>query len=298
MQPFRPEKTCRWACSGCGNHRIPPRTLHRGSVLAPARLGVNPDGKISEYSTTQGWSKKTDMKHNEPSIVPMAHTKKYVLALLLACAAARSQCHGFFRPAVAPLVIDDIELPVDVVVKTSSFLGSEVATVSAQLHSYSLERIIEYSSTERHTHRWLVFEDLKGNYNYSYKMFKNGAVVPDSNSTSLFPLGGKNGLPLTKRDYYCKNVSMNYPTIISEKSGLELMVYHKVTKRGGYFYRPPDSVNVNFTFDVNKLPGTCGGKTLPGLFKTSSCSVYRNGWGFWSYPHVNCEVVKGTMSIP
>jgi len=75
------------------------------------------------------------------------------------------------------------------------------------------------------------------------------------------------------------------------------MVYHKVTKRGGYFYRPPDRVNVNFTFDVNKLPGTCDDQTLKRLSKTSSCSVFRNGWGFWSYPHVNYEVINGRMIV-
>ena len=123
-------------------------------------------------------------------------------------------------------------------------------------------------------------------------------MVPGSDSTSPFPLGGKNGLPLTKRDYYCKKLSTKYPTIISEKSGMELVVYHKVTKPGVYYYTPPDSVDMNLNFVVDKLPGTCGGQTLPGLSKTSSCSVYRNGFSIWSYPYVNCEVVKGTMSIP
>jgi len=56
---------------------------------------------------------------------------------------------------------------------------------------------------------------MDGNCAYAYVEIKNGATVPGSDSTSPFPLGGKNGLPLTKRDYYCKNVSKNYPTIIS-----------------------------------------------------------------------------------
>lgn len=235
------------------------------------------------------------MKHNEPSIVPIAHTKKCILALLLACGAASSQCHG--NPAVAALAISGIGLAADLVVKTSSFYGSEVGTVSAKVHDYSMVRIIEYPSPQSYEHRWHMFKDYNGNYAYTYVEIKNGAEVPGSVSTSPFSLGGQNGLPLTKRDLYCKTITPARTTIISEKSTMVLAVSHTVTQPGGYFYTPPDRVTVNFNFDVNRLPGTCYDQTLTGSFKTSSCSVLRNGFLLVSYPHVNYEVFGGNMTV-
>lgn len=236
------------------------------------------------------------MKHNEPSIVPIAHTKKCILALLLACGAASSQCHG--NPAVAALAISGIGLAADLVVKTSSWYGSEEGTVSAQMHTYYFESVVEYPiSGQIYKHRWFMFKDYNDNFAYSYQMFENGAVVPGSASTSPFPLGGQNGLPLTKRDYNCQRITTNSNFILSSKSTMELKVSHTVTKPGGYWYTPPARVNVNLNFDVNRLSGTCDGQTLTGITKTSSCSVMRNGSVLWSYPHVNHEVFGGNMTV-
>lgn len=235
------------------------------------------------------------MKNNNKSIVPIAHTKKCILPLLLACGAASSQCHG--NPAVAAVVISAIGLAADVVVKTSSFYGSEEGTVSAQLNDYYFESTIEYPSPQQYIKRWHVSKDMEGHYAYSYVEIKNGAVVPGSYSTSYFPLGTQNGLPLTKRDYYCKTITPTRTTIISSWSTMQLQVSHKVTKPGGYWYTPPARVDVNLNFDVNRWSGTCDGQTLTGISKTSSCSVMRNGSVLWSYPHVNYEVVGGNMTV-
>lgn len=243
----------------------------------------------------QGSSNKIDMKHNKPSIVPIAHTAKCILALLLACGATSSQCYG--NPAVAAVVISAIGLGAELVVKTSSFYGSEVGTVSAQLHDYYLESVIEYPiSGQIYIHRWHVCKDYKGNFSYSYQMFENGAVLPGSPSASPFSLGGQNGYPLTKLDYNCQRITPNSNSIISSKSTMTLKVSHTVDQPGGYFYTPPDRVTVNLNFDANRLSGTCDGQTLTGISKTSSCSVLRNGSYLWSYPHVNYEVVGGNMT--
>ena len=109
--------------------------------------------------------------------------------------------------------------------------------------------------------------------------------------------GGQNGLPLTKRELYCKWITPTRTTIISDKSTIVLAVSHTVTQPGGYFYTPPDRVTVNFNFDVNRLPGTCYDQTLTGSSKTSSCSVLRNGFILVSYPHVNYEVFGGNMTV-
>ena len=129
-----------------------------------------------------------------------------------------------------------------------------------------------------------MFRDYNGNYAYTYVEIKNGAEVPGSASTSPFSLGGQNGLPLTKRELYCKWITPTRTTIISDKSTIVLAVSHTVTQPGGYFYTPPDRVTVNFNFDVNRLPGTCYDQTLTGSSKTSSCSVLRNGFILVSYP--------------
>lgn len=239
------------------------------------------------------------MKHNEPSIAPIAHTKKYILALLLACGAASSQCHGM-PPAVAALVISAIGLGADLVHKTGdAVFGSEEATLSVQLHSYDFRRTIEYPIVGKtYEHRWRVSHDWKGNLAYIYYMVENGATVPASLSTSPFTLGGQNGLPLTKRVYKCQRITPNSNIIESESSFMDLKVSHTVTKPGGYWYTPPVSVDVDLNFVVNRLPDTCDGQTLTGLPKTSSCSVMRNGSIIWSYPHVNYDAIGGNMIIP
>jgi len=136
---------------------------------------------------------------------------------------------------------------------------------------------------------------MDGNCAYSYKKFKNGATVPGCDLTSVFTLGGPNGMPHTKRVYKCETITPNARYIVTENSNMDYSISHTVTKRGGFWYTPPFSVNVNFEFDVDKLPGTCGGQTLEGLFKTSSCGLYRNGFSIWSCPHVNYEVINESM---
>ena len=126
---------------------------------------------------------------------------------------------------------------------------------------------------------------------------KNGATVPGSNSNSPSLLGGKYGLPLTKWLYKCEPITPDARFIVTENSSMDYKISHTVTKRGGYYYTPPVSVDVNFKLDVDKLPETCGGQTLPGLSKTISCSVYRNGFSILSYPYVNYEVIGGAMIV-
>ncbi len=226
----------------------------------------------------------------------MAHTKKYILALLLACGVASSQCHG--NPAVAAVVISGIGLGVNLAVQTGSALfGIEAATVSATVHDYELVRIMEYPSPQRREHRWKMCQDYKGNCGYTFCEIINGALVPGSVSTSQFSLGGPNALPLTKRELYCKTINQNYTTIISEKSSMTLAVSHTVTKPGGYWYTPPASVTVNFNLNVNRLPGTCYEQNLTGLVRTISCSVMHNGFILVDYPLVNYEVVGGNMTV-
>jgi hypothetical protein len=195
-------------------------------------------------------------------------------------------------------VISAIGLGAELVVKTSSLYGSEVGTVSAQLHDYFFESVVEYPiSGKTYKHRWHVCRDYYGTVAFSYLMFENGTLVPGSPSASPFSLGGQNGLPLTKRDYNCQTITPNAHYIISSKSTMMLKVSHTVTQPGGYFYTPPDRVAVNLNFDVNRLPGTCDGRTLTGTSTTSSCSVMRNGSYLWSYPHVNYEVFGGNMTV-
>jgi len=79
---------------------------------------------------------------------------------------------------------------------------------------------------------------------------------------------------------------------------MQLKVSNKVTKPGGYWYTPSARVDMDLNFDVNKLSGTCDGQTLTGLSKTTSCSVIRNGTTVWSYPHVNYDVIGGTIIVP
>ena len=174
----------------------------------------------------------------------------------------------------------------------------EESHVSMDLHSYVFERAVEYPlAGKKYEHKWYVSTDQKGNPSYTYAMYENGARVPSSDSTSVFTLGGQNGMPLTKRVYKCETITPDARYTVTENSSMDYKISHTVTKLGGPWYTPPVSVDVNFTFGVDKLPGTCGGQTLPGLSKTSSCSVYRNGFSIWSYPYVNYDVTKGAMIV-
>ncbi len=166
------------------------------------------------------------------------------------------------------------------------------------LHSYVFERAVEYPlAGKKYEYKWYVSTDQKGNPSYTYAMYENGARVPSSDSTSVFTLGGSNGMPYTKRVYKCETITPNARYIVTENSNMEYKISHTVTKRGGPWYTPPVSYNVNFEFDVDKLPGTCGGQTLPRLLKKGSCSVYRNGFSILSYPYVNYEVINGRMIV-
>ena len=241
------------------------------------------------------------MKHNEPSIAPKAHTKKYILALLLACGAASSQCHGFvpMAPVIVALWSTAAGLTAALTLKIyDQATMVEEGQIKYDLISYVFERVVKYPlAGKSYTHRWRLSTDQKGNPTYTYAMYENGARVPGTDSTSVFTLGGPNGMPLTKREYQCETITANARYTVTENSDMDYKISHTVTKSGGPWYTPPVSYNVNFEFDVNKLPGTCGGQTLPGLRKTGSCSVYRNGFSILSYPYVNYEVISGRMIV-
>jgi len=174
----------------------------------------------------------------------------------------------------------------------------EESGVDYKLHSYVFDRLVEYPlSGKKYQHTWRVSVDSKGNQAFLYYMVDNGVMVPGSDSTSQFTLGGQNGMPMTKRVYKCVTIEPDARYTVTENSAMEYMISHTVTKRGGPYYTPPVSYNVDFIFGVNKLPGTCGGKTLPGLSKTSSLSVNRNGYSIWIYPHVNYDAISGKMIV-
>ena len=174
----------------------------------------------------------------------------------------------------------------------------EESQVDSYLHSYVFDRLVEYPlSGKKYRQSWRVSVDSKGNQAFAYALFDNGVMVPGSDSTSQFTLGGQNGLPLTKRVYKCVTIEPDARYTVTENSAMEYMISHTVKKLGGPFYTPPVSYNVDFIFGVNKLPGTCGGQTLPGLSKTSSLSVNRNGYSIWSYPHVNYDAINGKMIV-
>lgn len=239
------------------------------------------------------------MKHNEPSIAPKAHTKKYILALLLACGVASSQCHGM-APAVVALYISATGIAADLAIRTGTlFYGPEESSVSVKVHSYQLVRVMEYPIPGKtYENRWSWSQDSKGNIACTYMMLDNGVQVPGSFSRSIFTLGGQNGLALTKRVYKCEKITPNFHFIESENSFMDLKISHTVTKPGGYYYTPPSSVDVDLNFIVNRLPRTCDEKTLTGLTKSSSCSIMRNTELLWSYPYENYDVIGGVMSIP
>jgi len=233
------------------------------------------------------------MKHNEPSIAPKAHTKKHILALLLACGAASSQCHG--NPvAIAAVVVDGLGLGVDLAIKAgTAFYGTEESTVSVRLSEYYYQSTTEYPSPEVNTRRWHVFKDYDGKYAYVYTELKNGAVV--SVSMEPFALGTTQGLPLMKRNYYCKTITPTRTTIVSSLATMEHRVSHKVDKRGGYFYTPPKQIPVNLNLNLTKWPGTCADKFVPGISRTASVSVPHNGSVLWKYEYENYEVADGTI---
>jgi len=164
------------------------------------------------------------MKHNEPSIAPKAHTKKYVLALLLACGAASSQCHG--NPVIVGLWITATGLVANLAVVTGTlFYGPEQSTVSVKVHSYQLVRVMKYpipGKTYQTTWHWS--QDSKGNIACTYMMHDNGVQVPGSFSGSIFNLGGQNLLPLTKRVYKCEKKTPDLWYIESENSSMDLKI--------------------------------------------------------------------------
>ena len=146
------------------------------------------------------------MKHNEPSIAPKAHTKKYILTLLLACGVASSQCHGM-APAVVALYISATGIAADLAIRTGTlFYGPEESSVSVKVHSYQLVRVLKYPIPgKNYEWRWSWSQDSKGNIACTYMMLDNGVEVPGSFSRSPFTLGGQNGLALRAlpKTYYC-----------------------------------------------------------------------------------------------
>lgn len=155
----------------------------------------------------------------------MAHTKKYVIALLLACAAASSQCHGM-APVIVAIWVGVVGLTSSLILKTvDSATMVEESSVSMDLHSYVFERVVKYPlAGKSYTYRWRVSTDHKGNPYYSYYMVENDAMVPGSDSTSVFTLGGPNGMPLTKRFYKCETITQDARFIVTENSGMDYKI--------------------------------------------------------------------------